>query len=662
MAALCLDLRGLDLRAPLWPRLSLMIAALFLAGSVPGAAALAAPDLVLITIDTIRADALAPWGGRAGVAPTLEGLAARGTVIERAIAPAPLTLPAHASLLTGLDPPAHGLRDNGVGALPPGITTLAEHLARLGWDTAAAVGSRVLDRRFGLDRGFARYDDGAPAERLGQYGYPERDAVATTDAALAVARQRQGERPLFLWVHYYDPHAPYEPADGSGSADPRASWEREISVVDRELGRLLAGLGPRPRLVAVVGDHGEAFGEHGETGHGLLLHEAVLRVPLVLSGPGVPSGARVAGTFGAVALPATLLAVLGLPTLPGAADAIPLRGASGEPFGEPRAILSETWLPWTAWGWSPLQAVSEGAWRLVVGPKPRLHDLGTDPAERVDRLDDSPRVAHHLAAARAKLDDPDRRRAPAAGGDAQTAAALRSLGYVGAGSGRLPPQDLLALTRSGLPDPWLGPARLAEHERAKQLLEQGQTSAALAILDRLIAESPASVPFLSTRASAREARGDGPGALADLDQAITHAPALDFLALSKADLLARLGRKSDAETEWARALTLNPRQTAAWLALAEAAATAGDGGRERRLLEQGVAAGCESAALHLRLAQLDLAAGAVESALAHARKATEIAPPWGLAWRVRSQAEATAGLGAESRASAERAEGLGVLR
>jgi arylsulfatase A-like enzyme/Flp pilus assembly protein TadD len=619
------------------------------------AAAPARTDLVLITVDTIRADALAPWGGPVGLAPTIERLAHDGVVVERAIAPAPLTLPAHASLLTGLDPPQHGLRDNGVGALPADVATLAETLARAGYWTAAAVGSRVLDRRFGLDRGFDHYDDGAPAERLGQFGYPERDAIATTDAALELLRSKPKDAPLFLWVHYYDPHAPYQPADGSGSADERASWLREIAVVDREVGRLLAALPQRPRVVAVVGDHGEAFGEHGETGHGLLLHEAVLRVPLVLAGTGVPPGIEVPGTHGTVHLANTLLATLKLPLLASGAPPMPLRTEAADP----RPVLSETWLPWSAWGWSPLQAVTEGPWRLVVGPTPRLFDLSTDPREGDNRIDQQRRIARRLEDARRRLDDPQTRRQAQPSTDPETAAALRSLGYVGAGSGRVPSHDLLALARSGLPDPWLGPARLEQHEKAKRLLGEGAVDQALAILDTLLKDSPDSVPFLSTRASAHEGRGNHAGALADLDRAIRHAPALDFLALSRGDLLARMGRTKDAEAEWTRALSLNPRLTGAWLGLAETAAHSGDGRRERELLEQGVAAGCQSAALHLRLAQLDLAAKQAPAALRHTREATTIAPGWALAWRLQADAARAVGDAAEATRSLERWRRLG---
>ena len=193
----------------------------------PSAASPGAPaSLVLITLDTTRADHVGRLVAGRPLTPHLDALARGGTRFTRALTPSPLTLPAHCSLMTGLDPPAHGVRDNGVSALPADLPTLATVLSARGYATAAFVSSRVLDRRFGLDRGFGVYDDDAVAEDVGGQGYPERDAVAVTEAALAwVARAAPG-RPLFLWVHYYDPHAPYEPSGIPAGASGRRALRR----------------------------------------------------------------------------------------------------------------------------------------------------------------------------------------------------------------------------------------------------------------------------------------------------------------------------------------------------------------------------------------------------------------------------------------------------
>ena len=206
--------------------------------SVDGTASGAAPSLVLITLDTTRADAVGSYGGGART-PVLDGLAATGTRWERAVAPAPLTLPSHATLLTGLDPPQHGVRSSGGEVLPPAVPTLADELASRGYATAAFVGSRVLDRRFGLDRGFEVYDDVMLAERVGEYGYPERSADVVTDAALAWLEGQSDDRPIFLWVHYYDPHAPYRPPAEFEGVSVAENYLGEVAFVDGEIGRLL---------------------------------------------------------------------------------------------------------------------------------------------------------------------------------------------------------------------------------------------------------------------------------------------------------------------------------------------------------------------------------------------------------------------------------------
>src|SRR5262245_2554444 len=228
-------------QATLFPYL-LAASALAASAELPGKPR---PSLVLVTLDTTRSDHLGCYGGRTARTPLMDGLAAAGTRYARAISPSPLTLPAHTSLLTGLEPPEHGMRDNGFGTLPAGVPTLAEALAAQGYRTGAFVASRVLDRRFGLARGFDRYDDQMAAEDTGEYGYPERDAARVTTAALAWLAGGTGpehDRPYFAWVHYYDAHAPYEPPTPWRADTLEGSYAGEISYVDSEIRRLFAAL------------------------------------------------------------------------------------------------------------------------------------------------------------------------------------------------------------------------------------------------------------------------------------------------------------------------------------------------------------------------------------------------------------------------------------
>ena len=248
-------------------------------------------------------------------------------------------------------PPEHGLRDNGTAVLPSELPTLATVLAGRGYATAAFVASRVLDARFGLGRGFAVYDDRMAAERVGEYGYPERSAAAVTSAAIDWLRAQPAGRPFFLWVHYYDPHAPYEPLPEYAHLDP---YDAEIAAMDREIGRLLAALpgGPGAALVAAVGDHGESLGEHGERTHGLFLYRGALEVPLAPRGTGRETRRDGVGSRGHPgSCPGTCCACWGSRrrSFPPA-----LRGR----LGERDAVYSETWFPLTAYGWSPLRALT----------------------------------------------------------------------------------------------------------------------------------------------------------------------------------------------------------------------------------------------------------------------------------------------------------------
>jgi len=618
------------------------------------------PSLLLITLDTTRADALGSYGGTEAETPALDALAVRGVRYARAVSPAPLTLPAHASILTGLAPPEHGLRSNGTHALPAEPPTLASVLAARGWSTAAFVASRVLDRRFGLARGFDVYGDRMAAERVGQYGYPERDAEAVTGEALAwLAGRRPGER-AFLWVHYYDPHAPYEPPARIRQGGSRADYAGEVAFVDRQVGRLLAALPERPGgwVVAAVGDHGEAFGENGEEGHGIFLYRTTLEVPLLLAGPGVPEGKVVGETVAIRRLPATLLALLGVagsgvpgPRLPG----LPALG----PDAPPEAAYGEAWMPAAVYGWAPLTALTDRRWKLIVAPRPELYDLAADPGERRDLLAAGVEAGEVDAAARRaarvearRLRDAlrareagfARRDAPEAAADPALAADLRALGYLPGRSGR-----------GGSLDPKEGIALLSRFERAGEKLAAGRAAEAAKELSELVAASPDSVPFLSRLGAARLAAGDTDGALDAYRRAIRLDPRSEFLRLHLADALRRLGRTAEAKAEYRRALDLDPRSAPAWLALAELAHAAGEAAEERRLLAEAVAAGTASAAVHARLGQLALAAGAAASAEASLARAVELAPGWATAWLLWGEAAEARGDRAAARERYRRA-------
>lgn len=620
------------------------------AGAATAVAGAAAPDLLLVTLDTVRADMPGSYGGPAKT-PRLDRLAADGVRFTQALSPVPLTLPAHASLLTGRDPNEHGLRDNGQGALAPSIPTLAERLRAAGYATVAVVGSRVLDRRFGLGRGFDVYDDSMTAERTGEFGYPERPAAAVVDAALAGAQPMASGRPLFLWVHFYDAHAPYE---GPGE-DERSRYRSEIETIDRELGRLLDSLRPgdagqprRPRIVAVVGDHGESFGEHGESEHGYLLHTPTLAVPLVLAGPGVPAQRTRTEPVGISRLAATLTRLAGVEASDLGGPALDLDLASQSPL----PVYHESEFPASTFGWSPLAAVTSGRWRFVLGPKPALYDLAADPGELVNLLRTESARARQLRNELAKL-GARRRLAPPAPAplDDELRRQLESLGYLSGAS-----------AQRGSIDPADGVLLLADFAAAKRRLAAGDAAGARQELSRLVGRSPRSVPFLSQLAEAEEALGNVGAARGALLAAAAVNPQNEFLQTSLGELELRAGRPAEAEAALRRALEIEPRSLPATLALGQLLARSGRASEEERLVRGAVVAGAQSGVLLTRLGEIELRRGDLAGADLHLAEATRLLPEFATSWRLWAEVARLQGDSAAAQERAARARALAPAR
>jgi arylsulfatase A-like enzyme/Flp pilus assembly protein TadD len=355
-----------------------------------------------VTIDTMRADHVGAYGYRAAHTPTLDRLARDGVRFDRAYAPAPITLTSHASLLTGRYPSAHGARDNGT-AMNADVPTLATWLRGRGFRTAAFVAAFPLDKRFGLSRGFDVYSDRMPRGPDGRLAN-ERPARMVVDDAitwLRDSRERTGEAGrIFLWVHLFEPHAPY----GDPAHDPRpaiARYDDEISIADREVGRLLSSLGPDAgrTLVVVASDHGEAFGEHGETGHSLFVYDTTLRVALLVAGPRVPLHRVVDDPVCLIDVAPTVLDLLGEPGLaPDGVDLVPTMAGA---FLPARALYAESFAPLIDFGWSPLRSVREGRWKAIAAPRPELYDIRADASEAHDLASDATTSSRAATAPRA---------------------------------------------------------------------------------------------------------------------------------------------------------------------------------------------------------------------------------------------------------------------
>ncbi len=420
------------------------------AQAIPQAGVGTARNVLLITVDTLRADVLGFAGNTVVETPALDALAAAGRVFTDAHAHNVMTLPSHANILTGLYPYQHGVRHNAGFALPEEVATLATVLQEAGFATAAYVAAFPLDSRFGLARGFDVYDDDFGAEAHEQlFSYSERRGSEVVTRAAGWWRQHDGER-RFLWVHLFDPHAPYAPPEPFRSRFARRPYLGEVSAVDSFLAPLLDGfLAGReaPTLIVLTSDHGEGLGEHGELTHGLFAYEPTLKVPLVLWGPGVERG-RDSRPAGHVDLVPTILGAAGVeppPRLPGHS----LLAASEAP---PEAYYFEALASNLDLDWAPLRGVLMNGKKLIVLPLPELYDLRQDPDESENLL----RAERSTAAAMARRLPAESRWPPAPGEvSAEEVARLRSLGYLSGGAARKDrtytaaddPKNLVALDR-----------------------------------------------------------------------------------------------------------------------------------------------------------------------------------------------------------------------
>jgi arylsulfatase A-like enzyme/Flp pilus assembly protein TadD len=605
-------------------RLRLTAILFFLAAGLSGAPP-RKPDVILITLDTTRSDAVGAYGARTSTGgsttPAIDAIAARGIRYDRAFAPTPLTLPSHASLLSGLDPPAHGVHDNGVESLPASIPTLATILRGQGYATAAFVATRVLDRRFGLGRGFETYDDAIAAEQIGEAGYAERTAEQVTNAAAAALQRRKDTRPLFLWVHYYDAHAPYGPPSGYRGVSDLDNYRGEVRYVDAQLARLFAVINPGPdAVIAIVGDHGESLGQHGEREHGIFLYSAVMHVPMIIAGGAAPRGKAITEAVGTTRLTRTILQLAGVSAPAAMAPALPGIGAAEAA----RAMYSETNFPASAYGWSPLKAYTDQRWRAVLAPRPELYDLTADPQETRNVVEDNRREFFRLQGEMKSYEASlPRVHAVAVASDPEIAAALRSLGYVTGGT-----------PGKGSLDPKEGVALLEEGRQAEDTLREGQSKQAAAVFERLVSRNPTNVYFVTNLAAAQLAGGAQKEAITTYRRAVAMNPQLDFLHLNLADALRKSGREQEAIAEYRVALKLNPRMAAPAIRIAEMNLAHGKRTAARDELRRAIAAGVHSASIHTRLARLELEAGDLAAAEKDARAAMAVADRWSPAWVV----------------------------
>jgi arylsulfatase A-like enzyme/Tfp pilus assembly protein PilF len=396
-------------------------------------AALRRANVLLVTIDTLRADRVGAYGSRSGLTPTLDRLAGEGVRMDRAYAHVPLTLPSHTALMTGALPFTNGVRDNGSFRFDGQRPTLAAALKGAGYRTGAFVASFVLDARFGLNAGFDEYDDRNGARSAGgDLVVLERRADAVVDAALRWIGQPAPEAPpWFAWVHLYDPHDPYDPPEPFKSRLAGDAYGGEVAFADAQVGRALQVLGERGQLartlIVVAADHGEALGEHQERTHGLFVYDATTRVPLVFWAPAALPPAVVRGPVGLVDVMPTVLDFVGVAAVAG--DGRSLAAAARGQALEDRDVYLEALNANLTRHWAPLTAIVAGTAKFIDLPQAELYDLAADPGETRNLHSSQPDAAAAIARRLFALRARGRPATPSAV-DGDTARRLRSLGYL----------------------------------------------------------------------------------------------------------------------------------------------------------------------------------------------------------------------------------------
>jgi choline-sulfatase len=580
-----------------------------------------APNILLVTLDTTRADHVGAYGYPLARTPALDGLAREGVLFERALTSAPITLPAHASLLTGTYPFAHGVRNNGTFSLRDDAATLATVLHGNGYRTAAFVSAFVLDRRYGLARGFDVYDDRLPLERPGdQTGSRAVEWLRSAAASSAKAG------PFLLWLHLYDPHDPYTPPARFREEFPDRPYDGEIAFDDSVIGSVLSQLGQlgleSNTIVAVVGDHGESLGEHGESTHAVFVYESTLRVPMILRWPGqLPAGRRVRTSVRGIDLAPTLLDLAAAPPLPsaqGVSLAPLMRGADATAV---RPIYAESYFPQLYMNWAPLRSMQDSRWKFIDAPAPELYDLTNDSGERTNLIDRMPARAADLRRALDQLTGGSAGTMAERRIDRDAAAKLAALGYVSAAT----PQTSIE-TDATRPDPKRMIDVFNAIRAANTALQQGRWDEAADMARAALARDARNAFAMLVLANANRERGRYRDALdgyrAYLEIVPTSADAHHRMAICHA----RLGNVAGALNETDAALAIDPRFADAHDLRGGLLAGRGRTDDAVRALRTAVDIDPENGAYRVGLARVLTSVGRLDEADAQLRRALQLQP------------------------------------
>lgn len=577
------------------------------------------PHVVLITLDTLRADRLSSFGSQVDT-PHLDRLAADGVLFTNASSTVPFTLPAHSSIMTGTYPPHHGVRENVGYFLGDDNRTLAEMLGEAGWQTAGFVSAFVLDSRWGIARGFEHYFDDfdLSAFEEANLGSVQRPGPETIAAALAWldGRDPSEQRPVFLWLHLFDPHDPYTPPEPFRSRYPGRPYEAEVAYTDALVGGFVGELEERGMLerslVVLTADHGEGLGDHGETFHGYFVYDSTIHVPLILRLPGRAfAGRRLGDAVSHVDIAPTILELAGreLPTSLQGRSLLGLLDAEGRGDGAAEtAVYAESFYPLLHYGWAPLRSLRTASHKYIEAPDPELFELASDPGERTNRFADQSRVGRQLARdlrAMAERLEEGASATTAPDIDEETLSQLRALGYL-AGPGGL---DARAY------DPDMARADPKQsfplHHllmRAQSLVSAGEHEPAARLLRQALEEDPALLDAHQLLGSIELASGQPAAAAGHFERALAiddrHRPSLFGLATSHE----RQGRTGDALLGYRRLLEIAGQDSKTTLAIADIEVAGGELAAAEKTLRQATLPGAP-ALLFNRLGEVQALSG-----------------------------------------------------
>jgi arylsulfatase A-like enzyme/Tfp pilus assembly protein PilF len=507
-------------------------------------------NVVLVTLDTVRADAVGCYGRRDVRTPTLDAWAADGVRFENCFAQTPLTLTSHVTLMTGTQPLFHGVRDNGAFVVPPKMVTMAELFKAKGYATGAFIAAYVLDSQWGLDQGFDLYYDKFDLKKFPRMSLEavQRPANEVLDAALPWLEARKGG-PFFAWVHLYDAHAPYDPPAPYDKEYAALPYLGEIAFVDAQLLRLRRflesnGLADHT-IVVLAGDHGESLGEHGEATHGFFVYQSALRVPLIIATPfprfrGIVSSEAA----GLVDVLPTVCRMAGL-AIPDEVQGRSLLGAFfGRPDRRPPLVYSETYYPRFHFGWSELKAVQNARYKLILAPRPELYDLTADPREERNLAAAEPQVFRKLSGEAETFMRQASRNAyelDTSRVDAKARERLSALGYVGSFT------DQTRLEGKALADPKDKITVYNELAVAREMAKDGRPGEAVDVVRRIVATDPDIPDAYFTLGSLLAQDEKLTEAIEAFKQLLERKPDEAFAALNVTRLYERMGRLDEAE-------------------------------------------------------------------------------------------------------------------